>query len=585
MGKRRSKVRPRSPVDVIDVPVDADDSPAVTQSSSAGLWRWLLVGVLVSFAIAEGYVWWQGHAAVPSSVAVTPASAALAPEAVTPQPLLTPAVQGLQTEAQAQITSEYARVMALAATPGTHPSELGEAYGALGELLMAYNLSGAEAAIGVARSLQPTDDRWPYLLGSLQWAAGRADEALADYQQALALSPGDVPSHLHVAEILLELDRPDEAEPVLNDARSLDATNPQTFALLGRLADARKDPAAAIAAYSAALKLQPGATILYRPLAMAYRAQGDQAHSAELIAKAGSDAVQWRDPLSETVKGLQRGSNVQLLRAGLLARHGDLPAAIKLYEAALASDPGNATAHLDLAVARFRQKDTAGAIQAVQDALALKPTGSEASLAHRSLGIYLEAEGQYPQAEASLKKAVEVMPSNAGSQEALADFLRRRGRCNEAVPHYEQVIALDPAVTMRRVRLAMCLVADQRSADARARLEAAQASFPDDRNLIDALARVLAAAQDDAVRDGARAVTLAEPANAKYQSVDSMETLAMAYAEVGRFPDAVRLQRAAINLAQQQGRAAWQSALADNLAKYTAGAPVRSPWPAFIYQQ
>jgi tetratricopeptide (TPR) repeat protein len=239
-------------------------------------------------------------------------------------------------------------------------------------------------------------------------------------------------------------------------------------------------------------------------------------------------------------------------------------------------------AHVDLAAARFQLGDTAGALAAAEAALARGPTGNEASLAQRALGVYLDASGRPAEAEAALKQAVASAPDNARAHESLADLYRRQDRCAEAVSEYEILLSLDPRVTLPRVRLAMCQVRAGRAGDGRRGLEAAMALFPENRDLTDALARVLAAAPDATVRDGAAALALAEANHARHQALDTLETLAMALAAAGRFPDARARQREAVELAGSQGRAEWRAALADNLRRYEAGQPAAAPWPEFI---
>ncbi|HMB52437.1 MAG TPA: hypothetical protein VKU40_03915, partial [Thermoanaerobaculia bacterium] len=79
-------------------------------------------------------------------------------------------------------------------------------------------------------------------------------------------------------------------------------------------------------------------------------------------------------------------------------------------------------------------------------------------------------------------------------------------------------------------------------AAARQRMEAALAHDPDDLAFKDVLARHLAAADDRATRDGARAVELAEEVYAQASTPESIETLAMAHAQAGNFQQAVEWQ-------------------------------------------
>jgi tetratricopeptide (TPR) repeat protein len=115
--------------------------------------------------------------------------------------------------------------------------------------------------------------------------------------------------------------------------------------------------------------------------------------------------------------------------------------------------------------------------------------------------------------------------------------------------------------------------------EARARLERDVKAFPDQLGFPHALARLLAAAPDDRVRDGARAVTLVQNLLTAQRTPALAETMAMALAERGDFDKAIEWQRNAIELARQGGRAATPPRLAENLRLYERRQPCRTPWP------
>src|SRR4029453_11187512 len=92
-----------------------------------------------------------------------------------------------------------------------------------------------------------------------------------------------------------------------------------------------------------------------------------------------------------------------------------------------------------------------------------------------------------------------------------------------------------------------------------------------------ALARVLAAAPDDRVRDGARALAIATDLLKTQKTPGLAETMAMALAEVGRFDEAVKWQRDAIAL-YQGAPPALVTRLMQNLREYENRRPCRTPW-------
>ena len=87
---------------------------------------------------------------------------------------------------------------------------------------------------------------------------------------------------------------------------------------------------------------------------------------------------------------------------------------------------------------------------------------------------------------------------------------------------------------------------------------------------------LLAVSPDDAVRDGARAVELAQSVVDEQPALDHLETLAMAMAEAGRFDDAVTWQQRALE-AERQAAGGNSPQRLDRLALYRARQPLRAP--------
>ena len=125
---------------------------------------------------------------------------------------------------------------------------------------------------------------------------------------------------------------------------------------------------------------------------------------------------------------------------------------------------------------------------------------------------------------------------------------------------------------------AITFVRMSRYHEARDQLLEGLKAYPNHAGFPLALARLLAAAPDDSVRDGSRALALAEQVVKVDQSTDVGETLGMALAEVGRFDEAAAVQRDLITAARQAGRMDLVARLQDNLRLYAARQPSRTPW-------
>jgi predicted Zn-dependent protease len=147
------------------------------------------------------------------------------------------------------------------------------------------------------------------------------------------------------------------------------------------------------------------------------------------------------------------------------------------------------------------------------------------------------------------------------------------------LPQYAAVIKTNPSASPAYFGSAMALVHLQRWSEARDALDRATTTFPDQAGFAHALARVLAAAPDDRVRDGRRALAITSSLMKSQRTLELMRTMAMALAEVGRFDEAVQWQREAMTAAAQSNRRDLTASLSETLSRYEQRLPCRVPWP------
>ena len=203
---------------------------------------------------------------------------------------------------------------------------------------------------------------------------------------------------------------------------------------------------------------------------------------------------------------------------------------------AIALAPDNAFTRLNLGTALYMTGDAAGALAELRAAVRLSPGLARA---HYVLGVVAAAQGQDAESIAAFTRAVGADPAYAEARLALADALRRTGRVPESLPHYTAAMTAAPLASQAGFGYAIGLVRLRRWAEARDRLAEGAKSFPDQPGFDHALARVLAAAPDDRVRDGERALAIMQALTRDQQTVGTSETMAMALAELGRFDEAV----------------------------------------------
>ena len=194
----------------------------------------------------------------------------------------------------------------------------------------------------------------------------------------------------------------------------------------------------------------------------------------------------------------------------------------------------------------------------------------------------LNRQGDVEQAIAKLREAVELAPGNERVSFQLAGLLASMGRFEEAGPVFASVVALDPQNSAARRGEVTAIIVQGRYRDARRKLEEGLVALPRDGQLAHTLARLVATAPLDEVRDGELALQLALKVYEVVQNFETGETVAMAYAETGRFEQAVALQRQLIEQAEQAGENSKLEGLKERLLAYQRKEPWRAASPTEI---
>ena len=493
------------------------------------------------------------------------------------QPVPAPDFATMEAGVETQMREVHDALRDRIGDPGATARELSRAYGAMANLLMAArDLRTAEPYYRNALALDPSDHRWAYYLGHLYRNRGPLAEAAASFEHARELAPDDVATLVWLGDAYLALGRPDDAQALFGRAVELDPRSAAAWYGAGRVALAAGEHRPAVEALERALDLNPGATATHYPLGLAWRGLGDLDRAEGHLAVPGTVEAQPPDPLMTALDDLLESAAAFEARGRYAFDAGQWAAAADLFERALALDPANAGLRHRLGRALWRMGDLRGA----EDHLGrIGPEAAEFGAARIALAELLEETDRGDEAATLLATALERDPDDARARIAFAGILGRNGRPEEALAEYARVPELDPARADAAFGTAMNLVRLERYVEARDRLEQAADDFPVQvSRFTHPLARLLAAAPDDAVRDGRRALAIVEGLAETEQSLLLGETLAMALAEVGRYAEAATVQRDLIAAADRTGLRDAATALAANLRRYERGVPCRQPW-------
>lgn len=475
-----------------------------------------------------------------------------------------------------QIRERYALLTSAIEHPNTSRDELSNAYGKMGNVLMAARYVDAPESFYLnAQALAPNDRRWPYYLGHLYRARGAFAKAAASFEQALALQADDLPTMISLGEVHLEQGQLEVAEGLFTRALSVEPSSIWARAGLGRAALTRQDYAQAVDHLEEALTLDQEAAGIHYPLAIAYRGLGELEKAETHLQQRTAGKIRQPDPLMrEMGESLSSASTHE--REGIQAlANEDWEAAATSFRQGIELAPANASMRHRLGTALSMMGDESASVAQFEEAVRVSP---DYAPAHYSLGLVSEMRGRFDEALHRFSAAVQYEPNYVEARLRLARVLRRVGRPNEALAEYAQVISADPRIAEAPFGYAMALVALRRYQEARDRLTEGMMRYPDQPIFAKALARLLAAAPDERARDGQRAVMMVQELLVQERSPDLGEAMAMALAEVGQYAEATGWQREVMALAAEAGRDDLVQRLTENLRLYERREPSRTPW-------
>jgi len=237
----------------------------------------------------------------------------------------------------------------------------------------------------------------------------------------------------------------------------------------------------------------------------------------------------------------------------LFLRRGELDSAISHFEIALEIRSRNAAAHYDFGGALIENK----------------------------LGSALARKGRLSEAIGHYEKAVKLRPDYGDPYFNLGSALFQQGRTDEAIAQWQKALATQPNDAGFHTALGTAFLKKGLQKDAIAEYEHAMRIFPRDFVARNNLAWLLATSSDASIRDGKRAIEVAEQTVQLSSGKDAnyLRTLAAVYSEVGRFSEAIAVAQQAAALATMQGKTDVANRLKKDLVLYQEQVPLRETSP------
>ena len=337
---------------------------------------------------------------------------------------------------------------------------------------------------------------------------------------------------------------------------------------------------------------------------------------APLVWSARLQTSFWRDSESLWRRALAVTSGNDVAHNGLahvLLKRGQAAEAIPHFEAAVKIRPTFSDARNNLAVALTEAGRPLEAIEQLEKMLAANPEHLEArynlgnalitagrpqdgareyyrviaanprhAKAHYNLANVFLQYGEFDGAIAEYRKTLELEPTHADAYYNMGTSFFRKGAVDEAITCYEKAQQLRPdyVEALNNIGLAQFHKGELRQAISQWRR--ALQLRPDFADAQNNLAWALATVPDAGLRDGPAALDLASRA-AQLPGGNTprvVRTLAAAYAECGRFSEAVEIAQRGADAAVAQFDFASADALRADIASYKSNLPLRvSPQP------
>jgi protein O-mannosyl-transferase len=244
----------------------------------------------------------------------------------------------------------------------------------------------------------------------------------------------------------------------------------------------------------------------------------------------------WRTTIERNPKAWMAHDNL----GALLLREGQVDEAIVHFRKAVEIDANQAEPQANLGNALLQKGELDDAVAQYFKALALKPNSAEV---HYNLGNALLRKGQTDGAIAEYEKALAILPDYADVHNNLGIVLFQKGDVDQAIAHYQRALEINPQDVQARANLAWTLATSPQTS----------------------LMKILA-------------VKLAQQANERTGGANPtiLRILAAAFAQAGRFSEAVATAERSLQLATVQNNVPLAEALRAEIGLYQNASPYRA---------
>ncbi len=414
-----------------------------------------------------------------------------------------------------------------------------------------------ESATGIGAQL---------LLGRVALAANAFELAEQRFREAVQDNPRSAAAKRSLAAALEKMGRRAEAVMWYQEALNLSPDDAGLLFHTGRLYNEQGAFRAATKRLGRAVEIEPSFGPAWVELARSRGETGDHLGAAEALTQA-----------LELAPG---DRNLRFHRASNYRRGGRRELALREFESLLADFGLNREIVMQLGRIEQELGRPASAVSRFEQLIKAGGEPGHLSAAHFELGNIRTEQERYEEAIPHYQRAIIANPTLKAAYVNLSTALGRLGRFKESALASRRALELDPTDSQVRAAEVTALLLAGEDAQVRLMLEQTL-ELPDQGGsgyFAVLLVQVLAASEDDEVRDGERALNLAQQLFQRAHTPAHGAVLAMAYAGTGNFEEAASWQERLIeNLERTSPPEALEEAR-ERLAAYREGRKIRAPW-------
>ncbi|MCL5074461.1 MAG: tetratricopeptide repeat protein [Chloroflexi bacterium] len=315
-------------------------------------------------------------------------------------------------------------------------------------------LEHLQKALAIDPTYAPAYDR----RGAIYQRQGNGEEAIAEYQQALSLAPGEASFRCHLAGLYLHLGRVAEGLALIEEGLAEGLEAAPLYNQQGCIYEVSGEWEKALAAYERAVHLAPEVAAFRYDLARIRFCLGQEEAQTDLeqAIKLGPTPAEWHAQLGqlyeskslwekalseyqEAIRGRPQQTVYLRHASRILRRLRRSSEALKMMEEALSLAPTEAANYAELGAIHLQRGDLREAMRCYAQALKIAPGQRDYEL---DIAIMYKLRGRYASAQERMQRIISEESTYAPAHYQLAILYEEQGLLEEALAELETALKL-----------------------------------------------------------------------------------------------------------------------------------------------